>query len=95
MPNFSQGTDGRPYWLLTGVTGLVGQYLLKDMLLAGLPVAVLVRPGRTATASARVEGLMQRWEGVCGSPLPRPVVLEGDVTAPGLGLSLGDSSWVR
>ena len=31
------------YLLLTGATGLVGQYLLRDLLLEGMPVAVLIR----------------------------------------------------
>jgi thioester reductase-like protein len=95
MPYFKHGREGRPYWLLTGATGLVGQYLLKDMLLAGLPVAVLVRPNRAATAVSRIESILQRWEGIQGSALPRPVILDGDVNSPGLGLSAAQTRWIR
>ena len=34
------------------------------------------------------------WERECGTPLPRPVCLEGDVCQPGLGLSSQDRAWV-
>lgn len=84
----------KPYWLLTGVTGLVGQYLLKDMLISGMPVAVLVRPSKKQTAEARIEAIMQRWESLQGTLLPRPVVLIGDVKKPNLGLSAEQTNWV-
>jgi thioester reductase-like protein len=29
--------------LLTGCTGLLGQYLLRDLLLGGVPLAVVIR----------------------------------------------------
>ena len=60
MPNFDDGKNDRPYWLLTGVTGLVGQYLLKDLLIAGFPVAVLVRPNKKESATQRMDSIMQR-----------------------------------
>jgi len=91
----NRGTDERQYWLLTGVTGLVGQYLLRDLLAAGLPVAVLVRPDKRASAELRVEAIMQRWEREQGVLLPRPVVLSGDVRAPKLGLSIDSQQWCR
>ncbi|MBL8852800.1 MAG: SDR family oxidoreductase [Planctomycetaceae bacterium] len=95
MPNFDDGKNDRPYWLLTGVTGLVGQYLLKDLLIAGFPVAVLVRPNKKESATQRMESIMQRWESTLNIQLPRPVILEGDVKTPGLGLSQEQSLWVR
>jgi len=49
------------YTLLTGSTGFVGRYLLKDMLLAELPVAVLVRGTRRETARQRVELVLTYW----------------------------------
>ncbi|MBL8891940.1 MAG: SDR family oxidoreductase [Planctomycetaceae bacterium] len=84
----------KPYWLLTGVTGLVGQYLLKDMLNSGMHVAVLVRPGKKQSAEARIEAIVQRWESLQGSLLPRPVVLVGDVKTPNLGLTADQTDWV-
>ncbi len=95
MPNFEDSDNRRPYWLLTGVTGLVGQYLLKDMLRAGLPVAVLVRPGKKESAHQRIEAILQRWEATLDVLLPRPVILVGDVKTPGLGLKPEQESWVR
>ena len=50
------------YHLLTGATGLLGSYLLNDFLVAGLRVAVLVRPTKLESARQRVESIMTRWE---------------------------------
>src|SRR5258708_31494402 len=75
-----------PYVFLTGATGLLGRYLLKDLTVAGVPMAVLVRPSRRATAQHRVENVMCYWDALLGRPLPRPVILEGDITEPDLGL---------
>ena len=84
----------RRYILLTGATGLVGQYLLRDLLLLGYPVAVVVRRSRHATASQRIEAIMQRWEQELRSRLPRPVVLSGDVCDKDLGLVADDQEWI-
>ena len=82
------------YTLLTGATGLLGRYLIKDLLLANIPVAVLVRPSRRASAQHRVENAMCYWDSVLGRSLPRPVVLEGDITEPDLGLDARSMRWV-
>jgi len=82
------------YVLLTGCTGLLGQYLLHDLLRAGRRVAVLVRPSRKTSAVERVEAILQRWESRFGSKLPRPILLEGDITREGFGLSNEQLSWV-
>ena len=81
------------YYLLTGATGLLGRYLLRDMLAAGLPVAVLVRSAVNVPARARIEGILARFEADAGYALPRPVVLEGDLHQPRLGLSDRDQAW--
>ncbi|MBA3314725.1 MAG: SDR family oxidoreductase [Planctomycetota bacterium] len=80
--------------LLTGATGLLGRYLLRDLLTAGHDVAVVVRPSDRHTAEARVASLMAAWErrGVAG--LPTPHVLVGDLTEPALGLGSEDRRWV-
>src|SRR5437763_15696103 len=80
--------------LLTGATGLLGRYLLRDLLLAGVPVAVLARPRGGEPGPARVERLLRFWEGEVGRSLPRPACLEGDVTAEGLGLGARQVGWV-
>jgi thioester reductase-like protein len=80
--------------LLTGATGLLGQYLLRDFLLQGRQMAVVVRPSAGESARERVDQLMARWDKELGWQLPRPVCLEGDVAAPGLGLSPADRDWI-
>jgi thioester reductase-like protein len=80
--------------LLTGVTGLVGRYLVRDLLLAGVPLALLVRPSRRASARQRVDSALAYWEDQIGRSLPRPVVLEGDISEPDLGLDARALRWV-
>jgi thioester reductase-like protein len=80
--------------LLTGATGLVGQYMLRDFLLQGVPTAVLVRALEHESARDRVERVLAHWESVSGLKLSRPVCLEGDITLPGLGLGAAERQWV-
>jgi len=83
------------YVLLTGATGLVGRYLVRDLLRDGHRLAVLVRSSRRESAAERIEGLLQFWEQQAGESLPRPVVLSGDVASDGCGLSDEDLVWAR
>jgi thioester reductase-like protein len=80
--------------LLTGATGLLGRFLLRDLSAQGRQVAVVVRSSKTAAAEARVDAVLREWREVAGAEVPRPVVFEGDVTLPGLGLSASDRKWV-
>jgi thioester reductase-like protein len=82
------------HFLLTGATGLVGQYLLRDFLVQETPMAVLVRRSGRESAQERVGQVLAYWEGELGRPLLRPVCLEGDVTLPGLGLAADERAWV-
>lgn len=82
------------YTLLTGATGLVGRYLVRDLLLAGKRLAVVIRASRKENVVERMEGILQKWEADLGHLLPRPVCLEGDVCEAGLGLSKTDKRWV-
>jgi len=82
------------YQLLTGATGLLGRYLLRDLLRSDRRVAVLVRPGRSESARQRVEPLLSHWERETGETLPRPVVLAGDLTRPDLALSPEAFRWI-
>lgn len=91
---YSAHRSDRDYVLLTGGTGLVGQYLVKELLTAGQRVALVVRHGKKLTARERVEAFMQRWEAEAGSALPRPVVLVGDVCDANLGLNDESLAWV-
>lgn len=81
------------YHLLTGATGLLGNYLLRDLLLRDIPVAVLVRPNRKQTARQRIEAALCAWDAELGKQLPRPVVLEGDISQPDLGLDAVNIRW--
>ncbi|MCA9067723.1 MAG: SDR family oxidoreductase, partial [Planctomycetaceae bacterium] len=82
------------YVFLTGGTGLLGSYLIRDLLRSGRKIAVLVRGNRFESAVSRVENLVARWEKHAGHALPRPVVLEGNLSQPGLGLSPDANKWV-
>jgi nucleoside-diphosphate-sugar epimerase len=79
--------------LLTGATGLVGQYLLRDLLLEGTPLAVLIRAQGENSAGERLEQVIAHWEKELYRKLPRPMCLEGDITLPDLGLSREARRW--
>ena len=83
------------YTILTGGTGLVGRYLVRDLLLEGHPLALLIRPTSKLSVADRVEEILQFWESQLGRPLPRPVLLDGDVCREGLGLAHEDRGWVE
>ena len=78
--------------LLTGATGLLGRYLIRDLIQQGYSLAVLVRSSRTASATERIDEVMKHWEPSVGV-LPAPKVLEGNITQPNLGLSDEDLRW--
>lgn len=80
--------------LLTGATGLLGRYLLRDLLAAGHRLGVLVRDGRQGTASDRIAELLAFASETLGRKLPKPVLLHGDLTAPRLGLGLAEQQWL-
>jgi thioester reductase-like protein len=82
------------YSLLTGASGLLGSYLLRDCLLAGHRIAALVRPTETQSAQERIDASLARWEEQIGQVLPRPVVLEGDLCRPDLSLTASDFDWI-
>jgi thioester reductase-like protein len=83
------------YHLLTGATGLLGRYLVRDLGMEGVPLAVLVRPSRRNDPHERIEAICQTWESMLGQSIPRPHVLEGDISQPGLGLSDKDLRWAE
>ncbi|MGA2619629.1 MAG: SDR family oxidoreductase [Thermoguttaceae bacterium] len=83
------------YHLLTGATGLLGSYFLRDCLLSGHRMAVLARPSKAESARQRIESLLRHWEQVLGRTLPRCVVLESDLTQADLGLDGQSLQWIR
>src|SRR5687767_13132289 len=82
------------YTLMTGATGLLGGYLLRDALLAGRSMAVLVRRSRLESARQRIESILARFEADLDLELPRPVVLEGDLSQPAAGLDALALGWI-
>ncbi len=82
------------YLLLTGATGLLGRYLIRDLLTSGQRLALLVRDAKQESAEERIESILQHWEQEGDLTLPRPVLLRGDIRQPQLGLSKQDQHWV-
>ena len=72
--------------LLTGATGMVGRYLLRDLLLRDQTVVVIGRGRGPITGEDRIEALLQDWEQRLQRRLLRPVFIEGQLTEPGLGI---------
>ncbi len=82
------------YTLLTGSTGLLGRYLLRDLLLAGKRLAVIVRPSRQLSIHQRIETILQFWEQDLSIQLSRPVILAGNITEEFLGLDEKSRQWI-
>ncbi len=80
---------------LTGATGLLGSYLLKDLLNAGQNVVAFVRKSRTESACGRIETILQYFEKSSGRSLPRPVVIESDLSKENLGIDAVGNDWIR
>lgn len=83
------------YTLLTGATGLVGRYLMRDMLLNGHQLAVVVRASKKLNPQERIEQVLQKWEEELGRKLPRPVVFSGNISEESFGLSEDDKAWIH
>ncbi|MCM2373856.1 type I polyketide synthase [Aporhodopirellula aestuarii] len=72
--------------LLTGATGMVGSYVMAELLRHGVSLAVVVREKGDQSARQRVEQILAKFENFWQQKLPRPTVLEGDINQPNLGL---------
>ena len=68
---------------------------MREFLLKGRKLAVLVRPTKRERVRERIEAILQAWEEQLGHRLPRPVLLTGDVCAPKLGLSPKQLLWAQ
>src|SRR5262245_11756447 len=94
MASYEESLKPMGFTFLTGATGLLGRYLVRDFARQGVPLAVLVRGRGNRPAEAGGGAGVAGWEAQLGEPVPRPVYLEGDVTEPGLGLSGAAERWV-
>ena len=72
-----------PDTLVIGATGLIGRWLVPELTRQGRGVAVLVR------RAAEREAELRAWVAAHGGDAGRLVVLDGDLTRPGLGLPGG------
>jgi thioester reductase-like protein len=79
--------------LLTGATGQLGRYLLRELLAWGHSVAVLVR-AEHGTAVERVRELHADISESLGRRLPLPTVVSGDLRTSGLGLGAAETNWL-
>ena len=59
---------------LTGATGLLGSYILYNLLKQNENVAVLVRPGKKETAERRIAKILSHWEKESGKTASTPKV---------------------
>lgn len=80
--------------LLSGATGLLGSYLVRDLLLEGRPLAVIARGDRRRSAGERIDAIVQRWEQLLGRSLGRPTVIDGDLSQPRCGLDAASLAWI-
>jgi len=80
---------------MTGASGLLGGLVMTRLLERGVRLAVLVRPTAKQSARERIEAILAPAEEAAGRMLPRPVILEGELTSPLCGLSAADLAWVR
>jgi thioester reductase-like protein len=79
---------------LTGATGLLGRYLLRDLLASGYTVAVLIRDSPAEQASERLAQLLSFGEESLNRKLPRPTLLHGDLNTASLGLGASELHWL-
>ncbi len=80
--------------LLTGVTGFLGRYLLRDALAANQRVVVLVRPCQGESVQERLGNLTSFLSDSTAYQGQQPIVIEGDVREPNLGLTDVDIDWI-
>ncbi|MDR0521714.1 MAG: SDR family oxidoreductase [Planctomycetaceae bacterium] len=65
--------------VLTGATGLLGSYILHNLLKKGQKVAVIVRAGKKETAEHRIMKILDHWKKESGKAVPMPLVFSGDI----------------
>jgi nucleoside-diphosphate-sugar epimerase len=72
--------------LLTGGTGFLGSHLAVEFIKRGYPVVLVCRTNRHASASQRVDRLLE-WFGLARDTISHLEIIEGDLAEPNLGLS--------
>ncbi|GAA2501656.1 amino acid adenylation domain-containing protein [Streptomyces gobitricini] len=86
-PEVVRVADDPRHILLTGATGFLGAFLLRDLLeRTGAVVHCLVRAGGTAAAGERLRAALERYGLWDGSRAHRVLAVPGDLALPRLGL---------
>ena len=72
----------KEFVFLTGATGLLGSYILHNLLKRNENVAVLVRPDRKETAEHRISKILAHWKNETSkyAHIPLPKVVSGDIS---------------
>ena len=78
----AQSQSDSEYVFLTGATGLLGSYILYNLLNRNEKVAILVRPGRKETAEHRISKILSHWKKEAGKTILMPQVFSGDLRQP-------------
>ncbi len=74
---------------------MVGAQLLARLMRRHVPVMALVRGKGALSAEARVDAVLSRFENAWNQRLGRPVIVNGDMASPRLGLNARDEQIVR
>jgi thioester reductase-like protein len=80
--------------LLTGATGLLGRYVLAELLARLQPVTVLCRDSQEGNAGERIRALVGLLSELFRRTFPIPTVLAGDLGVANLGLTSVDRQWL-
>jgi len=94
-------SPNQPYVLLTGATGMVGAQILARLLVRQVPVVVLARDSTSksnetpVSAHDRIERRIRKFEASWGRNLKRPIVMQGDINQPNLGIGDNAIDWLR
>lgn len=76
----------KSYLLLTGATGFIGQYVMRRLLVADVPIVVIARGSNAQTANDRVQAIVRNFEIQEGTALAKPIVFTGSLQEDMLGL---------
>lgn len=82
------------YILLTGATGLLGRFLLRDLSAMGKKVAVLIRSSPQQSAQQRLDDILNDWMSLSCSDVETPVLISGELTTPGLDIDTATTAWI-
>ncbi|QVL33479.1 SDR family oxidoreductase [Telmatocola sphagniphila] len=81
--------------LLTGATGFLGQYLVKDLLQRMGTTTVLVRNSKQANGFERISEIVELWEERLQKKLSKPFIICGDLSDLKSSLSKADKNWIQ